>query len=42
MIHEEDEMDMEDEAGDVDVEMDEEDLADVKSALDTLQDKLDP
>ena len=32
----------EDEAGDADVEMDEEDLADVKSALDTLQDKLAP
>ena len=30
------------EGGDADVEMDEEDLADVKSALDTLQDKLAP
>lgn len=34
--------DMEDKGGDADVEMDEEDLADVKSALDTLQDKLAP
>ena len=35
-----DPMDME--GGDADVEMDEEDLADVKAALDTLQDKLAP
>ena len=47
-LMEEEEMDMdaeepaEMEAGDADVEMDEEDLADVKSALDTLQDKLGP
>ena len=34
--------DMGDKGGDADVEMDEEDLADVKSALDTLQDKLAP
>ena len=34
--------DMDDKGGDADVEIDEEDLADVKSALDTLQDKLAP
>ena len=39
---EEPKMDMDDKGGDADVEMDEEDLADVKSALDTLQDKLAP
>jgi hypothetical protein len=36
------EPEMEDEAEEADVEMDEEDLADVKKALDTLQDKLSP
>jgi tetrahydromethanopterin S-methyltransferase subunit G len=47
-LTEEEEMDMdaeepaEMEAGDADVEMDEDDLADVKEALDTLQDKLGP
>ena len=41
-LMEEEDMDMDDKAGDADVEMDEEDLADVKSALDTLQDKLGP
>ena len=41
-LMEEEDMDMDDKAGDADVEMDEEDLADVKSALDTLQDKLAP
>ena len=35
-------MDMDDDKGDADVEMDEGDLADVKSALDTLKDKLSP
>jgi len=47
-LMEEEEMDMDAEepaempGGDADVEMDEEDLADVKSALDMLQDKLGP
>jgi len=42
-MREQEEPEMDDEkAGDADVEMDEEDLADVKSALDTLQDKLAP
>ena len=40
-LHEQEEPEM-DEPGDADVEMDEEDLADVKSALDMLQDKLGP
>ena len=39
---EQDDMDKDMEGGDADVEMDEEDLADVKAALDTLQDKLAP
>ena len=42
-LMEEEEMEMDDkEGGAADVEIDEEDLADVKSALDTLQDKLSP
>ena len=42
MREEEEEMDMDKEGGAADVEIDEEDIADVKSALDTLQDKLAP
>ena len=38
----EEEEEMEDKAEEADVEMDEEDLADVKKALDMLQDKLAP
>ena len=41
-LMEEEDMDMDDKADGADVEMDEDDLADVKSALDTLQDKLGP
>jgi hypothetical protein len=43
-LMEEEEMDADkpEMGGDADVEMDEDDLADVKSALDTLQDKLGP